>query len=120
MENRELDRRCAEIMGWTDFELVTLGGVSKWVGHKPGTAPANREPAPPFETSLDACRELVEWANIHKYGWRIIGGLCPKIGEEVDGEDEWNESNVLKFMLATPRQIAESFVQCFGNSNDNK
>lgn len=106
--DRELDAECARIIGcqvicMCDNKAHGRGGILK-----------------PYSTSLDACRELLEWAC------NIPGNLRFLVERMIDNFDpNFDENSMLetyemmkKFLLATPRQIAEAFVETFGGRND--
>ncbi len=97
MTDRELDAQCAEIVGYRQVKLIPPGlSIDTTIPH--------------YSTSLDACRELLEWASQKDYV-TFVAVLWPKL-LVVSDEDMY--SKTMKVLRATPRQICEAFAQTFG------
>lgn len=105
MENRELDAKCAEILGWRHISLAK--------GRLAETPKGKIELIPHYSTSLDAARELLEWVWVHDRSESVSEFELRLIGFR-------NQTDTVGFLLTTPRQIAESFVECFGGHDDPK
>lgn len=109
MTERELDAKCARILGWTGIAHVERD--ENWdVG---GFSGAAWQIIPHYSTDLNASRELLEW--IPPNGKRKFMEELLSRTEIIRSEEMTHQWKLgWACMLATPRQIASAFYECFG------
>ena len=122
MTNRELDAQCARILGLIEIQLhQDLEEEDFLSGLPPNSGPDDlRLLIPYFSTDANASRELLEWAVAT--GYRLANSETSLSDYKKFLAVFWDFERKLEVrggmviqLLATPLQIAEAFVECFGD-----